>query len=183
VSSDVERRRRFEAIADEVYGSLQRYLRRRASPDEADDAFGDALLTIWRRLDQVPVDAALPWSYGVARRCLANRRRSARRHLRLVERLSSRQGTPPSNDPADDEERPELAAALRALPEAERELLTLWAWEQLEPREIAVVLDTTANAISLRLTRAKAKLAAELARQDAHRAGHGASEHTEEHRP
>jgi RNA polymerase sigma-70 factor, ECF subfamily len=182
VSSDIERRGRFEAVATEVYEPLQRFLRRRASLDDADEVFGDVLLTIWRRIDQVPVDAVLPWSYGVARRCLANKQRSGRRHLRLVERLATRQPAPPSNDPADDTDHPELVAALLALPDADREVLTLWAWEELEPREIAIALDTTPNAVSLRLSRAKAKLAAELARQDRGSAGHEANGNAEEHR-
>jgi RNA polymerase sigma-70 factor, ECF subfamily len=181
VSSEIERRRRFEAVADEVYEPLQRFLRRRAAPDDAEEAFGDTLLTLWRRLDAVPEDAVLPWSYGVARRCLANRQRSRRRHLRLVEKLASHRSTPASNDPGDGSDHAEVEAALAALSEADREVLTLWAWEELEPREIAVVLDTTPNAVSLRLSRARAKLAAEIERQDRRRGGHGDDGRAEEH--
>lgn len=183
MSSDIERRRRFEAVATEVYEPLQRFMRRRAAPDEAEEAFGDTLLTLWRRLDDVPDDAVLPWSYGVARRTLANRRRAVRRRLRLVERIASRPAPATVTDPAESDDHPELTAALAALPEADREILTLWAWEELEPREIAVVLDTTANAVSLRLSRAKAKLAAEMGRQDRPPAGHEAGGHAEEQRP
>ena len=53
-----------------------------------------------------------------------------------------------------------------------REVLRLWAWEELAPREIAVVLGTTPNAVSIRLHRAKARLRDELARKDPARAGH-----------
>ena len=52
--------------------------------------------------------------------------------------------------------------ALGSLDEADRELLQLWAWEQLEPAEMAVVLGVTPNAISIRLHRAKAKLGEKL---------------------
>ena len=41
-------------------------------------------------------------------------------------------------------------------------MLRLWAWEDLRPQEIAVVLGITANAASIRLHRAKGRLAAEL---------------------
>lgn len=183
MSSDLERRRRFEAVADEVYEPLQRFLRRRASYDDAEEVFGDALLTIWRRLDDVPPDAALPWCYGVARRALANKRRAASRHLRLVERLRSVSDPAPVTDPAAVGEQPELAAALESLSDSDRELIRLWAWEELEPREIAVVLDTTANAVSLRLTRVKAKLANEMERQSAAGRGQEPGASTEEHRP
>ena len=55
--------------------------------------------------------------------------------------------------------------ALDGLPEPDRELLRLWAWEQLPPREIAVVLGITPNAASIRLHRATQKLKAELERR------------------
>jgi RNA polymerase sigma-70 factor (ECF subfamily) len=90
--------------------------------------------------------------------------------LQLVAKLEAQ--PPLAFDPPAADEHPELAAALDALPPSERELLTLWAWEGLEPREIAVVLETTPNAVSLRLTRAKKKLARHLERQDRAPAGH-----------
>jgi RNA polymerase sigma-70 factor (ECF subfamily) len=182
VSSDLERRRRFEEVAAEVHDPLQRYLRRRASIDDADEVFGDVLLTIWRRLDAVPRQAVLPWCYGVARRHLANKRRSAVRHLRLVERIATVGQPELVFDPFEGRDHPELADAMLALSEAEREVVTLWAWEQLEPREIAVVLDTTPNAVSLKLSRAKAKLADRITRQTDTGAGHIPDASTEEHR-
>lgn len=178
-----ERQRRFEVVAAEVYEPLQRYLRRRASFDDADDVLGDVMLTVWRRLDDIPDDSVLPWCYGVARRLLANRRRGNARHLKLVARAAAMEPTPVSGDPMEREEFPHLASAMAALPESDRELLTLWAWEELEPREIAVVLDTSANAVSLKLGRARKKLAHELERQDGRGAGHGSDERTQEHRP
>ena len=45
----------------------------------------------------------------------------------------------------------------------------LWAWEELAPREIATVTGLTANAVSIRLHRAKKRLAAELDRKIAGR--------------
>lgn len=183
MTTDADRRRRFEAIAREIYEPLQRYLGRRASPADAEDAFAETLLTIWRRLDDVPDDAILPWSFGVGRRVLANQRRSATRHLRLVDRLGSTAEQPIAAGPDATEDHPEVRDALAALPDTDREVLTLWAWDDLEPREIAVVLDTTANAVSLRLQRAKARLADRLARQDDGPGGQVPGEGTEEHRP
>jgi RNA polymerase sigma-70 factor (ECF subfamily) len=179
MNSDIELRQRFELVAAQVYEPLQRYLRRRASPDDAADALSDVLLTVWRRLDDVPTDFPLPWCYGVAKRCLANQRRGARRHLRLVERITAEASTSPSHESDD----PILETALAELSESDQELLRLWAWEQLEPREIATVLQTTPNAVSLRLTRAKAKLESNLTRQDSSTAGQKRDRHTEEHRP
>jgi RNA polymerase sigma-70 factor (ECF subfamily) len=182
MSFETERRERFEAIATEVYDPLQRYLRRRATAEESGDVFSDVLLTVWRRLDDVPPEAALPWCYGVARRTLSNHRRAAQRHLRLVQRLESEREQAPSGDPADAlrDQDPDLAEALAGLPPADREILRLWAWEQLEPREIAQVLGSTANAVSLRLSRARKKLAESLTRQDDSNPGHIGGEPAEE---
>ena len=142
---------RFERVVAEVYEPLQRYLLRRTDPATADDVLGEALLVLWRRLDDVPDDAPLPWAYAVARRCLANARRSAARQERLTERLAAER-------PAGEADGEDLGAALAALPEDDRELLRLWAWEQLPPREIATVLGISANAASIRLHRAKKRL-------------------------
>lgn len=178
----VDREIRFETVAAEVYEPLQRYFGRRARPEDVPELLNDALLVIWRRLDDVPFTDVRPWSYGVAKRCLANHRRSDRRRLRLAGRVASHAPTNlDDHGPTTGEvESPLLAAALADLDDSERELIRLWAWEQLEPREIAIVLDTTANAVSLRLTRAKKKLAASLERQDRSRAGHEEFGHRKE---
>src|SRR4029450_2647016 len=62
----------------ECYPVVRAYARRRAAPDAAQDVVADTFLVAWRRLEDVPEDA-LPWLYGVARRVLANQRRSAAR--------------------------------------------------------------------------------------------------------
>ena len=167
-----ERRERFEALAAEVFEPLQRYLRRRATADEAEEAFGDTLLALWRRLDDIPPAAILPWSYGVARRVLANRRRGSVRQRQLAERMSRLMPAWFEPDPSAAPDHPELAAALQALREGDREVLTLWAWEQLEPREIATALGVSVNAAALRLSKAKRRLAKAMRGQTEAGSGH-----------
>ena len=173
VQTDLERRRQFEAVVDVVFEPLQRYLGRRAQPVDASELLNDSLLVIWRRLDHVPLDDPLPWSYGVAKRCLANHRRGAQRRLRLVGRVIDRASSDSfvSRQPSPELDNPQLERALAELDESDRELVRLWAWEHLEPREIAVVLDTTPNAVSLRLSRAKKKMMTSMERQDLAAAG------------
>jgi RNA polymerase sigma-70 factor, ECF subfamily len=164
---DAARRRRFEDLVADAYEPLQRYLLRRTDPATADDVLADALLVLWRRLDDVPDDGALAWAYGVARGCLANSRRSAVRQERLALRLAR------ERDPGEPEPDAALDEAMRALPEADRELLRLWAWERLPPREIALALGVTANAVSIRLHRAKHRLRELLqVREDGDPTGH-----------
>jgi RNA polymerase sigma-70 factor, ECF subfamily len=170
---DAGRRERFEALVTATYAPLQRYLRRRSDPSAVDDVLADVLLVMWRRVDDIPAEAELPWCYGVARGCLANAARSAHRQRRLLHRLA--QQPQPAVAPSDD---PDLDDALAALPPKEREVLQLWAWEQLAPREMATVLGITPNAASIRLHRATKRLRAHLlarqhpARKDAGGAGH-----------
>jgi len=162
-------RERFEALAAEVVEPVRRFLARRTDRDTADDVLAETLLVCWRRLDDVP-EHALPWVYGVARNCLANAERGERRQRRLAARITV--VDPPQEaarepDPSD----ARVAAALEAMRPEEAELLRLWAWEQLGPAEIAEVLGVTANAVSIRLHRARGKFVDELGKIDGD-AGH-----------
>ena len=173
-------RERFERIAQETFEPLQRYLRRRAAPQDAEDLLSEVLLTVWRRIGDAPAERALPWCYGIARRALANHRRGDRRRLRLVTRVGS-EPVAHHPDSADLQPDPDLQDALDGLASADREVLRLWAWEELEPREIAVVLGVSPNAATLRLSRAKKKLAQTLTRQDGSEIGHIGRRDPEEH--
>lgn len=168
-----DREQRFTALASAVGEPVRRYVVRRGPPDLVDDVMSEVFLVLWRRLDGVPAEDPLPWSYAVARRCLANARRGVRRQAELVEkviRLSESARTEAASAP--DAGRDELLhEALGELSDLDREVVRLWAWEQLAPREIAAVLDLTPNAASLRLSRARRRLAARL-RQDGPSAGH-----------
>jgi RNA polymerase sigma-70 factor (ECF subfamily) len=169
------RRARFEALArDELIEPLRRFLTRRTDPATVDDVLSETLLVCWRRFDEVPEDATIPWAYGVARHCLANADRSVRRQERVAAKVASVDPPREAPDPAgarDDV----LHDALGRLSDDEAELLRLWAWEQLTPGEIATVLEVTPNAVSLRLLRAREKLRAEIGKIEAG-AGHEQSE-------
>ncbi len=160
----------FEALVrEELLEPLRRYLARRTDPATADDVLAETLLVCWRRREELP-EPALPWTYGVARNCLANAARSVRRQQRVAARIAVVDPPierAPGPGPRDDA----LHDALTRLDPADAELLRLWAWERLTASEIATVLDVTANAISIRLTRARAKLREELGKVEA-AAGH-----------
>lgn len=172
--SDVARTRRarFEALAPILVEPLRRFLARRTDPATADDVLADTLLVCWRRLDELP-DDPLPWAYGVARLALANAERGARRQHRLAARVAV-VDPPRASDPPPSEAEVAVGEALAALAVSrpkEAELLRLWAWEQLQPAEIAGVLDISANAASIRLHRARQHLREELRKIQA-AAGH-----------
>jgi RNA polymerase sigma-70 factor (ECF subfamily) len=159
-----ERQARFEALYAANHVPILGYvLRRTASPDDAADILAETFLTAWRRLSEVPLghDAKL-WLYGVARRVLANYYRGERRRSALADRLRAELASsyvPPERDG----ESAQIAEALRRLPQEQRELLALNAWEGLDHGEIATVLGCSRNAVRIRLHRARTRLAAELA--------------------
>jgi RNA polymerase sigma-70 factor (ECF subfamily) len=156
-TADPARSQRFTEVFRRAYEPVQRYVARRAPASVVDDVVADTFLAVWRRLDDVPAEAELPWCYGVARRTLANHRRGDERREALVGRLAAQ---PVVATEADD---PVLDAALALLDADSRELLRLWAWEELPPRDIATVLGVSANAVSIRLHRAKRNLAGKIA--------------------
>jgi RNA polymerase sigma factor (sigma-70 family) len=160
----VERSRedRFEELFREHYGAVRGYALRRAPGDLAQDAVSETFLVAWRRLDDVPADA-LPWLYGVARRVLANQRRSADRGSALERRLAATAGAMGSSDPGENAGEGEvLRTALARLSERDREALILVAWHELSGARAARAAGCTRAAFAVRLHRARARLAAQL---------------------
>jgi RNA polymerase sigma-70 factor (ECF subfamily) len=135
-------------------------LRRGASREDAADLVSDVFLAAWRRIDDVPAgDEARLWLYGVARKLRSNQRRGERRRDRLGAALREHARTLPEPEPVD----PALHAALRGLPELDRSLLALIAWEGLTVAEAATVLGLRAPTARVRLHRARARLKDALA--------------------
>src|SRR5919109_1978083 len=140
-----EREERFDRLFHASYPALWRYTRRRVPEADVDDVLAETFTVAWRRLDDVPeCDAALPWLYRVAANTIANRRRSQRRHVRLVARLQA------ERPPAEADGLTQVLEALAALRPEDQEALRLAAWEGLTAAEIAVVLGCSANAAALR---------------------------------
>lgn len=180
--ADEARRAALEAVVAEVVEPVRRYLRRRTDAATADDVLGETLLVLWRRLDDVPPGAAVPWAVGVARLQLANAARGARRQERVAakEAVHAPAGPAPADPAAVAADRVLLERALAALRPADAELLRLWAWEDLDTKGLATVLGTTPGAVAVRLHRARRRLRAELDRVGA---APGADEHRHEDHP
>jgi RNA polymerase sigma-70 factor (ECF subfamily) len=120
----------------------------------------ETFLVAWRRLDDLPSDVR-PWLIGIARNVRLNLRRSARRQNALTDRLAE---APPSDERhASLHEGEAVRAALAKLREPDREVLLLSLWDDLDRAAIAQVLGCSKGNVSLRLHRARRRLAAELA--------------------
>ena len=145
------------------------YARRRLdSADDAEDVVVEVFATAWRRAADVP-EEALPWLYATAANVIAHVIRSDARRTRLGTRLAAVHPIrdEANDDPADaivdaTDARAAVAAALDDLSESDAELIRLWAWEQLEPTEIAAVLGCSPGTARTRMHRARARLRAAL---------------------
>lgn len=157
------RRERFAAAYRLLYAPVSGYvLRRTASSDDAAEVVAETFLTLWRRFDEAPAgDALRPWTFGVARKVMANHRRGEHRRTELADRLTSEfsrimQTLP---DPADAvADRDHIRSAFQSLGESDRELLRLIAWEGLSTDEIAVALGVKTAVVRLRVHRARRRL-------------------------
>jgi RNA polymerase sigma factor (sigma-70 family) len=158
------REQRFEVLFREHYGAVRGYALRRGATDAAQDVVAETFLVAWRRLDEVP-DDALPWLYGVARRVLANQRRSASRGEALDRRLAGAESAAgPSFDPGETTGEAELVRlALGRLSDNSREALMLVAWHGLTGARAARAAGCSRATFAVRLHRARVQLAAELA--------------------
>jgi RNA polymerase sigma factor (sigma-70 family) len=158
---DATAQQRFERLFRANYGAVRGYALRRTSPELAQDVVSETFLVAWRRLDDVP-DDALPWLFGVARRVLANQRRSANRGAALVERAAAA-SSPAASDPHDRVGEAEaVRQALASLPERDREALMLVAWHGLSGARAARAAGCSRAAFGVRLHRARRRLAALL---------------------
>jgi RNA polymerase sigma-70 factor, ECF subfamily len=163
---EATRNERFESLFREHHAAVRAYALRRAPHDMAPDVVAETFLVVWRRLDDVPSDP-LPWLYGVARRVLANARRSADRGLALERRLAADAVPGGLGDPGERVGEAEIVrAALARLSERDRETLMLVAWEELSSVRAARAAGCTRAAFAVRLHRARGRLAAQLASLD-----------------
>jgi RNA polymerase sigma factor (sigma-70 family) len=147
----------FTAVVREHSSALVKYFARRGPRQDAEDLAADVFATAWRRRDDVPREAVLPWLYRTAGFTLANHRR------KLVDLPVDE--VPESGEPrvADDPELSalfddELRGALMSVGERDRRILLLHAWEGLGGEELAEVLGISRSGADAALSRARARL-------------------------
>jgi RNA polymerase sigma-70 factor (ECF subfamily) len=155
------RTERFDRLFEAHFDAVRAYAWRR-DPATADDVAAETFLVAWRRLEDIPADS-LPWLIGVARNIRLNVLRGQRRRAALDARLAGTATPAPveHESPSGD-----VRAALAVLSERDREVVLLAAWEGLDTAGIARALGCSRANASLRLFRARKRLAALLG--DAH---------------
>lgn len=145
----------YRAHAPEVLG----YLKRRGAGQDAQDILAETFLVAWRRRQQlVDPDQRRAWLFGTTRRLLLAARRTT------IPRPVSEPEPQPAPNPDSCAERASdrlVRKVLADLPELDRELLTMTAWENLTVAEAGRVLGLKPAAARVRLHRARRRLAAD----------------------
>lgn len=147
----------FTAVVHEHSTALVRYFARRGPRQDAEDLTAEVFAVAWRRRDDVPREAVLPWLYRTAGFTLANHRR---KHVDLAVDVL------PDAGAARVSENPELSAlfdaelrgALQSVGERDRQILLLHAWEGLDGQELGDALGISRAGADAALSRARARL-------------------------
>jgi RNA polymerase sigma-70 factor, ECF subfamily len=155
---------RLESLFYEHFSAVRTYTRRRAPEALVDDVVAETFFVAWRKIDNLPDDVR-PWLLGVARKTLSTQLRAARRRTSLVEKLKTAEPSEAAFSQVDGSgSDPQLVESLQSLSPTDQEVLALAAWEELKPREAAVVLGVSPAWYRVRLHRAKRRLVRELER-------------------
>jgi RNA polymerase sigma-70 factor (ECF subfamily) len=157
---------RFTAIYDACRQRVWAYAAARAGRQAADDVVSETFAVAWRRLADVP-EPPLPWLLGVARNVLRDRYREEARRAAFTAGFAG--GPPPGAAGAAEgdiaervAERLAVLRAMAALPDGDREILILVAWQGLSPKDAAKVVGCSATALRVRLHRARKRLMREV---------------------
>lgn len=134
---------------------IVKYIQRRRYPilaADVNDIAEEVFIVVWRRMKDLPQDAALPWMLGIARNVLNNAKRSQRR------RSEYEAGAWPSSFESSAEEEivasESIREALAQLKPRDREILILHYWDGLNTQELAQALALSSHNAAVRLSRA-----------------------------
>jgi RNA polymerase sigma-70 factor (ECF subfamily) len=153
-------RAEFEAVYRRHLPAISAYLARRVARDDVEDLAADVFAIAWRKRTSVAPGEELPWLYRIASYQVSNHRRRIAMRRTLLGVLATPDSAPAADALFDTD--PELAAAWRTLSARHREVLALVVLEEVPVAEAAIALEVSANAVSVRLHRAKKALAEAL---------------------
>ena len=160
----------FAAVFERHHPVVHRHLARRLGRDLADELAAETFAVAFakRRRYDVSVADARPWLFGIATKLAHRHWRREERELRAYARTGVDAAAPsPAERGAARADGaaagPALAAALAALTADERDVLLLYAWEELGQPEIAAALSIAPGTVKSRLHRARARVRQSLA--------------------
>lgn len=147
----------FDAVFRASLGEITRFLARRVEQSDIEDIAAELFALAWSKRSSIPQGMELPWLYKSARYLISNHHRKTNNRSKIFSRLNPPISAPSAESIAVADL--ELADSWRKLSAADREILALSAFEGLTPKEIAVALEISANAVGIRLHRARLRLA------------------------
>ncbi len=151
-----DRSARFEALYGAHRSSIAAYVRRRVIEHDVEDVIAQVFLIAWRRFAMIPPPPEdRLWLFGVARRMVADHRRSTVRRRRLSQRLAEEARGPIGPVGTFETMQWRVDRAMQALRPGEREVLRLVLWDGASHAEAAALFGCTANAAELRYRRAR----------------------------
>jgi len=132
------------------------------NPMDADDLAQDAWVTVWRQIGSFRCESAFhTWLYRVTSNvCLQWLRKIRNKQTVAIDESLLEAPTMLESEVTDKAEIGRLLAALSELPETLRLPLVLRVDEDLSYSEIAQILECTHAAVKMRISRARAMLAA-----------------------
>ncbi|TFD73274.1 RNA polymerase sigma factor [Cryobacterium fucosi] len=154
----------FAAVYSTYLPAIGGYLARRVEHRFVEDLAADVFAIAWRRRDTVTPGEELPWLYRIAANLVANHRRRQATAASLLFTLRAIDTAPSAEDIAISDLA--LADAWRRLRPRDREVLALAVLEDLPIAAISLALGVSANAVSIRLHRAKKTLAQLMEEKD-----------------
>lgn len=148
----------------ELLPAISRYLSRRVPEREVEDLAAQTFEIAWRKRAEVTAGEELPWLYRIASFQVANYRRRHQSAVRYLVLSLVPESAPSAESLAIFDI--DLAAAWRTLSSSEQSLLALVVFEGLSVQDAATASEISANAASIRLHRARKKLADQLIVKD-----------------
>ena len=143
----------FDQLYDRHVLEVYRYIARRHIGNDAQDLTGDIFLIAFQKLNSIPAGSELPWLYRTAWNVLANAHRKndpIPANFDLTEIEPDCADVVITND--------QLNRSWQKLPQKDREVLRLVAWEGLSGKELASVLGISEGGAGAALSRARANL-------------------------
>ncbi len=159
----------FGLLFDRHAASIHRYVARRTNATVADDVMAETFLVAFERRSSFSsaYTNAAPWLFGIATNLLRHHHRQEVRTLRALARMGqepvasgdSRDVSAEANDRLDAlAALRDVGAALRRMPQSQRDTVLLHAWADLTYDQIATAMDVPIGTVRSRLNRARKTL-------------------------
>jgi RNA polymerase sigma-70 factor (ECF subfamily) len=162
----------FTEVHDRYFGAVYRYVAGRLGAQAAEDVAAETFLVAFDK--RASFDAGRGelrvWLFGIATNMVARHRRKEARHYRALARVDV-PGAEEGHESrvvasvAAKRRAPQVAAALARLSTGERDVLLLVALGGLGYEEVAAALGISPGTVGSRLSRARKKLNASLAKE------------------